>query len=306
MADNGAAAAATTATSTVATATPANGGAPSTAAPAMSGAPGQPKFYDVKVDGKVMRMTEAELMQNASLGKAAFKRMEEANALNTRAQNFFKELQADPFKAIDKLPIAPAAKRAMLEKYYSETYIKSDQMSPEQKELAEHKKWRADREAQDKKQSEQTAAQQRQVATQKYVDQFTNHFISVCDKGGLPKDAYTIGRMAYHYDNAVRLKHSISDEQLVEAVRNDDQNRFSAYSKDATAEQLISLLGPDAVKKIQRYALEQHRNKLKEGGAPRAVPTAEARSTSKRKIGDVDAGQDGWKKATKYFTRHDK
>jgi hypothetical protein len=323
----GGVAAAATATATPAaggnTGTPNAGGAPVQGSNAGGGKPtqsaldnatptqgqgaGATKTWDVKVDGKIVRMTEAEMVSSASLGKAAFKRMEEANALKARVDAFWTEFQSDPMKALNNpaLKLSRDQKRAMIEKYYKSEYIDQDAMTPEQRELADAKKWRADKEAEEAKAAEAKQLEGKKALEGQWREHYQKVIIEALEKGGLPKTPKTVGRMAFYIAENARNKIDQTMEQVVKRVEQDYAEEFQGLtSEDAPVEALLRILGPNAVKKLQKYALEQHRAKLNGGiGAP---PQRDASPRPESKEKKEETTGSGWKKTTNYWTRHDK
>ena len=298
-----AAAAATTTTNTgTGTEGAATTGAVQSATPAAA-TPGQPQMFDVKVDGKMVRMTEQELRENASLGKAAFKRMEEANGLRAQAEAFWESFQKDPMAALDNpaLKLTAEQKRTALENYYKKNYIDQDRLTPEQKELQATK---LENERYKKAEADRTAAEQ-QTKTQALEAQWREHYsktiIDALDKGGLPKNPKTVGRMAFYMSENAKHNYNQTIEQIVARVDQDFSEEFQGVGRDASPETLIRILGPDAVKKIQQFALQQHKAKLSETFAkPQA---AEPRRESGK---PKEAKGSNWQDVSKYWTRRDR
>lgn len=316
MADNiggvsaAAGAAVTAGTTGTTSAAPATGqvGSPTPAAiqnatPSASQTPGAPKMYDVKVDGQVVRMSEAELLQSASLGKAAFKRMEEANVTKRQAEAFIEKFRRDPMAALEDpaLGLNDQQRRDAIEKYYKTKFIDQDKLSPEQRELQkaqlEIKKYK-DKESAEIQQREQ--AQKQQLEGQ-YREHYQKVILDALETAGLPKTAHTVGRMAFYMSQAQKNKINAPMEVIVNQVREDYQEQFRAFTQNSPAEALVNFLGPDAAKKIQRYALEQHKKKLAEGFTP---PEPKTQAIERKK--PVSNNGDGWRKVSNYWTRNDK
>lgn len=293
VASTAAAAAAPTNTGTGTESAAAATGAPAAAAPAA------PKLYEVKVDGQLVKMTEAELRENASLGKAAFKRMEEANGVKSRAEAFMKALESDPTAAFKNSKLPPEQKRALLEKFYKENYIDQDRLTPEQKE---HQATKAENERYKKAEADAKLAAEQSKAQQlegQWREHYSKTIMEALDKGGLPKTPKIVGRMAFFMSENQKHGYGQTMEQIVQRVDQEYSEDMQGVSKDATAETLIRILGPDAVKKIQQYALQQHKAKLNETFAK---PKTEAPRDAKPK----EPKGDGWKDVSKYWTRRDR
>jgi len=306
MADTTAAAVAAPATAAPTTGTPATGGTPDLKSIPGGGQTTPGKLFDVKVDGKVIQMTEAQLLENASLGKAAFKRMEEATMTKRQAEAFIEKFRRDPMAALEDpaLGLTEGQRREAIEKYYQKKYIEQDKLTPEQRKLAEAERelerYRS-KEADDKKAAEAKQAEQLQ---QYWHETYQKAIIETLDKSGLPKTPWTVGRMAFYMQHAAKNKFQAPMEMIAERVREDYQEQMRAFTQNSPAEALVNFLGPDAAKKIQRYALQKHKEKLSQGFAPPERTEAEPTPKPKRKLGGVEAS--GWKGVNQYWTRRDK
>lgn len=270
-----------------------------------------PKTYEVKVDGQIVKMTEAEITQFASLGKAAHKRINEANTSKAQVDAFWKEFNENPMKAMDKTQLSRDQKRKFIEEYYKEEFIAKDAMTPEQKKIAELETYKKQREEKDANEKQQ-AAEQFKLAEQNkwagiYEDKILNHLKA---RNDLPRDPSTLRRMAFYLHEHNKQNPHLNMDQVERAVqecadrvRDDFHNDFKTYSTpDTSPEALIKLLGPDAVKKIQRYALEQHKAKLNAGFGAAEAPT----EITPRKKPEPKHPAEGWKQVTNYWARRDK
>lgn len=285
-------------------AAPATSGAIQSVKPTAGQSPGETKTFDVKVDGQIVKMTEPELLQAASLGKAAFKRMEEANSLKARTDAFWEEFQKDPMAALDNpaIKLSPQQKRQLIEKYYKEKFIDTDAMTPAERENQELKKWKAEKEQEDKDRSQSQETEQKKVLEGQWREHYTKVIIEALDKAKLPKNPKTVGRMAFYIQQNAKNNYGQTMEQIIQRVENDFSEEFQGLGNEAAPETLVKLLGPNAVKKIQKYLLDQHRSRqsAQVGKAPEASTTAEPKKKEPQ-----GTGRD-WKRVTNYWTRNDK
>ena len=284
-------------------------GAINSAKPTQGQAPGEEKTWDVPVDGKIVRMTEKEMKDAASLVKSSYKRFEEAAVSKKQTEAFWREFNENPMAALSKTKLTREQQRKFIEEYYKKEFIEQDGLTPEQKELAEAKKWRAEREAEDKARAEQAALEGRKKIEGQWRDHYSKAIMEGLEKSGkVPKTAKTVGRVAFYLQQNALQKIDQTLDQVIERVRQDYQEEHRAFVNDDTpVEALIELLGPNAVKKLQKYALEQYKRKQLEnmGGVSPQVPDSPRRQNEPgNKVKDVNAN--GWGKVTNYWTRRDK
>lgn len=278
---------------------------PSKSKPKLQAAPEGPKLKEYKIDGQIIKMTEAEADQYVSLGVAGYKRMAEAAKARKEADAYREKYEKDPIAAIKDSKMSREEKRAALERYYKEEFMDQDAMSPEQKELNELKKWRAEKESKEKKDFEEKAAaekQQQEAQAQAYWrEKFSNDIMQAIDSAGnLPKSPFVVGRMAFYLSQNLEHKLNLPMEHIIGQVRKDYREEFKGFAApDAPAEALIEMLGDEAVDKLIKYKLAKHKAKLAEsiGQPPPAV------EIKKKEIKDPSQG---WRKTTSYWTRHDK
>jgi hypothetical protein len=258
----------------------------------------QPEYFDVKVDGKVQKMTREELIQAASLGKAAFKRMEEAGATKRQVEDFISKFRQDPLEALKHpaLGLTPEQRRQAIERYYEKEYIQQDKLTPEQKKLqeaeAELNKYRE----QDQKRVTQEKEAQAKQLQQHYQQDFQKKIIDALDKSGLPKNPKTVARMAFYMQQAARNKFDAPMDVIVGHVRQDYQNDIAEFARSLEGDALVQFLGADTVKKLQRYALSEHKKRINSPIQPKAEPTQPTDKKEKKRS--------DWGAVNKYWTRN--
>lgn len=267
--------------------------------PKLKAAPEAPKLKEYKIDGEIVKMTEAEADQYVSLGKAAYKRMAEAAQARKEADESRSRYEKDPIAAIKDSKMSREEKRAALERYYKEEFMDQDAMTPEQKELSELKKWRE----QKVKEEEQTKAEKAREAQETLSNQWREHYstqiMQTLEKANLPKSPRTVGRMAFYLAENQRLGLEQTMDQIVGRVRQDYKEEFGGLTApDSPAEALIEILGEAAVEKLIKYKLAKHKEKLAQSMGQPPEPV-EIKKKEKK------SNSDGWRKTTGYWTRHD-
>jgi hypothetical protein len=229
-------------------------------APEIAGASeSKPKTWKVKVDGKELDMGEDEILQSASLGRAAMQRMREAAELKNKMSAFMENFRKNPIEALEdpQLGLTDDQRREMIENYYKKKYIEPEEMTPEQKELAaarsEIEKYKKVEE--DRKQKEETL--RRQLIEAKHRQTFEQQIIGALDKGGLPKTPQTAARMAFYMSEAIKAGYEAPIETIVNQVRQDYMDAIRDLTSQSTPESLLKVLGPDIVKRIRQYDVDQ-------------------------------------------------
>ena len=235
-------------------------------------APAAEEWFEVPVDGKKIRMTKKELLAQASLAKAAHKRFEEASQMRKTAEDLLGRLRnpKDAIKLLNdpKLGLDQAEVQAAFEDWYAESVIKRSQMTPEQLRLADleqelnkyKESEKAKQEEQERLQNEQLDAQTRKQLEQEAID--------ILNSEGLPKNKFTVSRMA-HWTRINEMKgFNAPKEVLAQQVRQELRSLVDSLLQASEGEVLANLVGESTIKKIRKHDIEQLRKSRNVQSAP--------------------------------------
>lgn len=240
------------------------------------------------------------LVHLASKGYGSDKTFEESKRLREEAAAEAKKVEAfksgDPKKiraALREMGVPVEAIRAMSEEELYEA-IQAEQMTPEQKELAELKAWKAKQEEQAQKtKAEQEQAAQKEADEREY-QRLEQLFAGALQKTGAPARSFPwlMQRMAKLEERNATSGIESTPEDLASEALNDVRAEQSAITKDMTGEDLISWLGEDAVKRINKAVVAKLRAAQNNPTAPRPVqqPTTNPAQTARKKF-DWRTGQ---------------
>lgn len=236
-----------------------------TAAPAKTTAPVAPETYEVKVDGKTVKMSLDELKKNAGLGKKAYSNLEEAAKIRSDADAKLDRIKT-PKAALQYLTDPSNGYKAnevreAFEEWYKETYIDPEGMTPEQKRIAElerenkkFKETQAERESREK--AEREAEMDRQGS-----EQLQKELTVLLEESGLPKTKFTASRLAYWMRVNESKGINAPKEMIIEQVRIERNNIVKSMADSCDGEALVQALGEDVVKKIRQYDLKKIRER---------------------------------------------
>lgn len=216
------------------------------------------------------------LVHLASKGYGSDKSFEEAKRLREETAAEAKKLEAfksgDPKvirAALRELGLKPETIRAMSEDELYEA-IQSEQMTPEQRELAELKAWKAKQE-----EAQKTEAQKAEEAAQKETDEreygrLQSLFAESLQKTGAPQNAYPwlMQRMAKLEQRNMEAGILSTPDDLAAEAMDSVRAEQASVTKDMSGEDLIGWLGDEAIKKINKAVIA----KLRAGNVPRAEP----------------------------------
>jgi hypothetical protein len=223
----------------------------------------QPKSWKSKVDGQeVTWQSEEELLHDAGLGKAAFKRMREAADSKKAVESFWKKLQEDPMSALEEpaLNLSEEKRREIIEKYYQKRYIETDSLSPEQKELREVKAKLAEKEKAEKAEEDRKLEEKKSAAEKEWRDKYEQQIIDTIEKAGFPKTRYTAARVARYMAHAAEAGFDAPMTEIINQVGNELVTELQATLDDKVPmETLLKVLPPGFLKRLRQYDIEQYK-----------------------------------------------
>lgn len=276
--------------------------APAASAPIAVAAPAKPleaakpptpseiRKLKLKIDGKEEEIDENEAAVLAQKGRASERRFQEAAAVRKEAQDVIAWLKQNPAEAMKKLGVDP---RKFSEEFLVDA-LQREAESPAQKEvrenrekLAAYEKKDKEREASEKKAQEAKIAEdKRQVdgkRQREIMERFDVAFTAALDKSGLPKNAYTIKRMAELQRANLRAKGEFTPDQLAKIVAEDYNTETKHRTSGLEGEKLLEFIAsvdPTLLKRVQKGLIGRLKGKhtFSAPTTPTPPPAAESGS----------------------------
>ena len=227
------------------------------------------------------------LRRNLQLSKAASKRMQEANLTKKQAENFVKALQENPLAVLQDPRIMGEEKfRAIAEQYLSKK-LQEQMMTPEQIKQAQNEERLRHYEQQEKTQKEQAElAQQRQLEDH-YAQEYTKTIITALQTSNLPKNPYTMKRMAELMQKNLQHGLDLEPQHLAQLVKEDYQRELVSLIGASDPDQIIAMFGDEMTNKIRKADLA----KLK---ASQALPAKKTQAPAPAPSPDVKVRSTDW------------
>lgn len=253
--------------------------------------PAQLKKYKLKVDGEEFEEEidlndETAMVTRLQLAKAAQKRMAHAKEQTQKAREIVKAFEEDPESMLHRL--GPKG-RELAEKFLLEQ-LKSEMMSPDEKELHDLRKERAQRLEMEKKQKELEEMSAREKQEYQYAQEFQATIIGALKKMELPTSPSLVKRTAEVLKKNLDLGLDLTIDQLAAEVKAETLGYLKSIVKDADGESLLSLLGPDMAKKIRMHDIQKLKEKQGE-----VFQRQTAKSTSTPREESRPMSMDEWK-----------
>lgn len=265
------------ATSTQTTQSPAGAASPASAShtPSKSDQPNAApaaasKTFKIKVDGKEQEVSESELLELASAGKAANQRFQDAAKMRKEAEQWLKLAEQDPsefFKRTGKDP-----------RKWSEEFLlrelQKEAETPEQKKARENEEALRQYRDKEKKDAENKESQDREKLTNSERERLDKLFTQALYESGLPRTKFTVKRMAELQLINIKNKFELKPDQLAKLVREDYINEQKSLLGALEGDQLLDFLGPEITKKFSKAQIAKLKSRGGGGGSSKGGPVA--------------------------------
>lgn len=232
-----------------------------------------PELHDVKVNGKLVKMSLQEMRDYASMSYAADQKFKEAAQFRREEEMRKAAYKKNPIQALldATSDLSPEQRRSVLEDYYAKNYIEPETLSKEELALRDReervKKW----EEQQRTLQEEHRAQQEKALTERERGTINEQIIEMLEQSNLPKkNKFLIQRIASYMRQNLLNGYDAPREVIVRQVQNEHQGIIWDYLGDATPEQIVAHGGERAQAFINRLLkhhveqIRQNRQKLNE------------------------------------------
>lgn len=223
------------------------------------------KIHKIKVNGKVMNVSIDELRALAQKGVGAESKFSEAARIRDQTEAFKKRLKEDPIGTLTDPRLGLEFDKIAQDHLFKK--IQREQLSPEQRELAELKEKMKASDDEKMKALETQKAQEHETLVQHYHEQHERDIISALDQGKLPKTPQTVSRFARYMLEGLKRGITLKPVDLIEIVRTDYLGEIGSVFGSSEGDQLLQLLGEPVLKKIRDAELK----KIQSGREPRIV-----------------------------------
>lgn len=210
------------------------------------------RMFKVKVDGADREVSEEELLRGYSHGTAAQERMRQANETRQMAEEVLKIFKENPKEAFKRLGVDT---KAFAENILSE-HMEDAMLTDDQREMRRLRIWESEMKAkEDATKAEQAAATEAKFR-EEVSQQLQTSIIETLNTSGLPRNEYTVGRMAYYMDAAISAGFTnVSPGDIIGHVKQEYQSDVRNLLSSVPEEQLLSFLGDDFTKKTVKAHL---------------------------------------------------
>lgn len=223
---------------------------------------GEPETFEVKVNGKTVKMSRQEVIDYASMSHAANSKFDEASKLRKSVDSIINTAKTNPIQALmdPALGLTKDQIRDAFETWYTKEYIEPESLTPEQKQLKEvQSRLKSYEEAEQEKIRQQKESEETEL-TNKQREYLQGQIIDAIDRSGLPKSKWIASRMAFYMRENLTKGWEAPIDLIVSQVKQERQSIMSDLTDNSEGDTLISLLGEGVVNKIRQYDLKRLRD----------------------------------------------
>lgn len=226
-------------------------------------APATPTMYKVKVNGEEQEVDINELTRGYAHNKAASETFRQAQETRQLAESVLELFKTDPKQAFAKL--GKDAKKFAEEVLMEE--INEAHLTPEQKKMRDLERYKSDMETKEQRAREEQERQQMEIFQQQVAQELQQDIVSVLQTADLPKNEYTVGRIAYYLEAAMTAGYDASAKDVVGLVKNEYETEIKRLLSSVPEDKLLTWIGDDMTKKVVKGHIARTGAKQKQ--APR-------------------------------------
>jgi hypothetical protein len=239
---------------------------------------------DIDKAAKILDLDPEEFLNVSQLKAASYQRFREAQDEKKRVE----QAKAEQAKRLED----PRVKSLMQERGLSaedaavlvrvQEMIAAEQMTPEQRALAEKERAINEREAKIREAEEARQHQAMQAETAQHVQRFNAEIPAAMEAAGLPRDPAAARLVIEHAQRAASLGMPIDLKWAARDVASQMVSKYAPVFAKMPPERLISALGKDAIDAIQKHLISRAQPGIPQ---PKPVPQQANGTQPKRPYG---------------------
>lgn len=222
---------------------------------------------ELKANGKTYKITSQEEYDDlASKGLSSYQRWTEAKNLTKDFSEKDKKWTESPLEALkaygEKKGWSREKLREEVENYYSEEFIKMDEMSEEEKAFRQREQQLKAREEAIARRDQEERERLEAEGTDKELGNVFKEITSALEASNLPqKNKFLVSRMAFYMHKNAENGYNATTDQIMRQVAKEHKGLVNDYLNSATVDQIVDAGGQEFIDKVLKYSLEKVRAK---------------------------------------------
>jgi len=237
----------------------------------------EPGKHNIKVNGQDYELTTEQLIKGFQKGASSDHKFREAARIQEQAKNLVTSLKNDPLSVLSQLGVDVKA----LAKSEVSKMVDYEMMSEDQRRSHDYKLEldRVNGENDQRQKIEDRRVQEESVI--KEQKEYERQMVEALETDGtVPKNQYTIGRMANYMLRAQEAGVTLPMDRVVAKVKQDYQNDLTAFFGGMDDEKKANFLGKENTRAIAKYQATKVKNGFSSGNKAPVVRRAKSNQVS--------------------------
>ena len=236
--------------------------------------------FKTKVDGEEVEVDFETMRNDYQRAAASNKRFQEASGLKKQAEEFLEMLRKDPRKVLSHPDIGIDPKQ-FAEDVLAD-YLEEQALSPEQKELRELKRWKAEQEAKKQEEEAEKAKSLEDQQAMEWAQEFNSNAPEALKSRGIPVNNVTMRLMRDYAIECLDNGYEPPISELAKLAKEDYQVIVREVFSSSQDEILADLVGEDNLKRLRNIDL----GRVKNPKADAEVPVKAKKASKGKKSAD--------------------
>ena len=241
------------------------------------------------VDGKEVYLSPEQARSYVQKGLAFEPKVSQLSRLQQETSAFLKALQDDPGKVIynekfgspkdvlskilNSTKVSDEIKETIGQWYYNNV-IAQEQMTPQERELAEYKRKNQEYESQAKAQEEKRLSEENEMKVQRALNEIKSRIAEAMQEAGVPMESKIAPQLAKRVAQIMQLGfvkgQTVTPKEAMAKAKAELLEYRKAFLDGLDEDQLVEQLGKDNAEKVRKYFLKQVKEAEKKKTGPDA------------------------------------
>lgn len=215
------------------------------------------ELYEVKVNGKVKKMTLAELKKHAALSHSSTEKFTEAKRLKEEVEKLKSQYDSEDDIARWKRQGKTASEIRDLLADKLTAILEEEQLDPKERELRDLRAREAERKKQEEAAEQEKMSAEEKRKTEIAARQLEHEIVEAAESLKIPVNPFMLKQLAYEMYNAGERGVDLSAKDAARIVEKQWFDTFSEVLPKMNTRQIKELLGADMLKALQEEAVAE-------------------------------------------------
>lgn len=209
------------------------------------------------VDKQEMELDEDEVIKRAQKATYADQEIKKATQMRKQSEALITRLKTDPFGVLKDPSIGLDVKQLVAQ--YIEQEMEEHNLTPEQKELKELKKYKSERDEEANAVKKAETEKEITAESNRLQNEWNKEFNEILADKSLPQSPYVMDRVLHYMKVAMKMgKKNVSPKKVLPLVKEDFNRTQSGLIDESDDDTLFNMLGSDRIDRIVKAHLKRN------------------------------------------------